>query len=292
MPLIKPKKSEKQSDFIERCMGNKTMNSEYPDQKQRSAVCYTQWKNKDKKSKSAFDPAEMIVQAEYLGYSEGTVKDTLIVKFKLCHANKNANYDIFTKEELRKSYYTAVGKAIDMGHDKTYTIGYISDAVFVDTQEDKIYYYKENKEQIEESDDLYSYGYKIGEDSYVYCEGVIWKKRYEAEAEEIRDDFESGKLFFSMETYFEKCRCETCGVLAIGEDEYCTHLENRFQLGTGRILIECTFAGVGKVEHPADKDAVGLAAAKNDGFNLIDLIPDEKFDKKMLKMLVDIKLGR
>ena len=46
MPLPKPKKGESQSQFVSRCMGNETMKKEYPDQKQRAAICYTQWKKK------------------------------------------------------------------------------------------------------------------------------------------------------------------------------------------------------------------------------------------------------
>ena len=46
MPLPKPKPAEKQQDFMNRCMGNPTMNKEYPRQDQRLAVCYTQWRDK------------------------------------------------------------------------------------------------------------------------------------------------------------------------------------------------------------------------------------------------------
>lgn len=46
MPLPKPKANENQKEFIQRCMSDSTMNSEYPRQDQRLAVCYTQWKNK------------------------------------------------------------------------------------------------------------------------------------------------------------------------------------------------------------------------------------------------------
>ena len=49
MPIPKPKKDEKKDDFISRCMGDDVMNTEYPDQDQRMAVCSTQWRNKDKK---------------------------------------------------------------------------------------------------------------------------------------------------------------------------------------------------------------------------------------------------
>jgi hypothetical protein len=44
MPLPQPNKNEKQGDFISRCAGNETMNKDFPDQKQRVAVCYSQWK--------------------------------------------------------------------------------------------------------------------------------------------------------------------------------------------------------------------------------------------------------
>lgn len=43
MPLPSPKKSEKQGDFISRCAGNETMNKDFPETKQRVAVCYSQW---------------------------------------------------------------------------------------------------------------------------------------------------------------------------------------------------------------------------------------------------------
>ena len=50
MPIPKPKSDEKQDDFIERCMSNDTMKEEYPDNDQRLAVCFSQWKNKEKNS--------------------------------------------------------------------------------------------------------------------------------------------------------------------------------------------------------------------------------------------------
>ena len=49
MPLPKPNANEDKDKFLSRCMGNSVMVREYGDQKQRYAVCMTQWKNKDKK---------------------------------------------------------------------------------------------------------------------------------------------------------------------------------------------------------------------------------------------------
>lgn len=44
MPIPAPhRKTESKQDFISRCMGDKVMNDDYDDQKQRAAVCYSQW---------------------------------------------------------------------------------------------------------------------------------------------------------------------------------------------------------------------------------------------------------
>ena len=52
MPLPKPSKNEKQSEFVSKCMGDNMMNKDFPDQKQRAAVCYSQFKRKAKASES------------------------------------------------------------------------------------------------------------------------------------------------------------------------------------------------------------------------------------------------
>lgn len=59
MPIPKPKKNEEKDKFIDRCMSNDTMNEEYPDSKQRYAVCMSQWENKDKEEKFMSDKKEI-----------------------------------------------------------------------------------------------------------------------------------------------------------------------------------------------------------------------------------------
>lgn len=44
MPIPKPKDNETQKEFIQRCMADETMISEFPDEKQRYAICMTQFK--------------------------------------------------------------------------------------------------------------------------------------------------------------------------------------------------------------------------------------------------------
>jgi len=62
MPIPKPNKGEKQNDFIGRCMGNDTMKTEFPDQKQRNAVCFKQWR--DSKENLRRDEDGHIIVAE------------------------------------------------------------------------------------------------------------------------------------------------------------------------------------------------------------------------------------
>jgi hypothetical protein len=54
MPLPKPKKKEKQGDFISRCAGDTTMNKDFPETKQRVAVCYSQWKEAKASAMASF----------------------------------------------------------------------------------------------------------------------------------------------------------------------------------------------------------------------------------------------
>ena len=44
MPVPKPRKREEQDKFMSRCMGDSKMNEEFPDQKQRVAVCMQSWR--------------------------------------------------------------------------------------------------------------------------------------------------------------------------------------------------------------------------------------------------------
>ena len=51
MPNPNPK--EKQSDFVSRCMGDPEANKSFPDQKQRAAFCYSQYRRSKKRSKGS-----------------------------------------------------------------------------------------------------------------------------------------------------------------------------------------------------------------------------------------------
>lgn len=44
MPIPTPRRGETEDDFITRCMSSDTMHEDYPEQEQRAAVCYRQWR--------------------------------------------------------------------------------------------------------------------------------------------------------------------------------------------------------------------------------------------------------
>jgi len=50
MPIPKPNQNENRQKFVSRCMSNDTMKKEYPDGKQRVAICLGQTKRKSKSS--------------------------------------------------------------------------------------------------------------------------------------------------------------------------------------------------------------------------------------------------
>jgi len=56
MPLPKPHKKESEQEFVSRCMGDDMMNKDFKDQKQRAAVCYSQYKVRHKmKGEASWD---------------------------------------------------------------------------------------------------------------------------------------------------------------------------------------------------------------------------------------------
>ena len=56
MPLPKKRKDEKESEFMSRCMSDDIMKEEYKDNKQRVAVCLTQYPTiKKSKGEASWD---------------------------------------------------------------------------------------------------------------------------------------------------------------------------------------------------------------------------------------------
>jgi hypothetical protein len=56
MPLPTKKKSETEQEFVSRCLADDMVQKDYKDQKQRAAVCYSQFKRRMKnKGEASWD---------------------------------------------------------------------------------------------------------------------------------------------------------------------------------------------------------------------------------------------
>jgi hypothetical protein len=66
MPLPDPQKNEKKSEFVSRCVGDLSDKKEFEDQKQRVAVCYSQWEKASKEANGSikFDNDEILLSYE------------------------------------------------------------------------------------------------------------------------------------------------------------------------------------------------------------------------------------
>jgi len=55
MPLMNPKKGDDQNSFMPKCMGDESLKKEFPNQKQRVAVCLSQFRRKKAKASNSED---------------------------------------------------------------------------------------------------------------------------------------------------------------------------------------------------------------------------------------------
>jgi len=64
MPLPVPGETETEDEFISRCMGDETTNADFPENEQRAAVCYRQWREGKSMDTTATDEAQTGSTAE------------------------------------------------------------------------------------------------------------------------------------------------------------------------------------------------------------------------------------
>lgn len=100
MPIPKPKKGEKEQEFISRCMGDKIMNKDYPDQEQRAGVCYSQWRTKEVNTTIQFNYQVPITESKNEDNKDFVIEGTAI------NATTTSNNHKFIDEELQSSAHT------------------------------------------------------------------------------------------------------------------------------------------------------------------------------------------
>lgn len=161
-------------------------------------------------------------------------KDLMYLTFKLAHVGTNANHDEFLDNEIRGSVPTPIHKLVNWQHNEP-NIGCMIDSKLVESQDN--------------------------EETHIAVASAISKYKYPEYAEELATRFEEGRLYASMETWFDKAKCSVCGGEFSHPAEYCEHLQAIGSLNSrwpdcSRQLIGVTFAGAAvAVDRPADKQA-------------------------------------
>jgi len=78
MPMPTPSKGETMDEFVSRCIGDMGMTRDYPDQKQRAAVCYAQWRKAAQADASltfVSEPGGLVIEAACPEPVEGQAGD-------------------------------------------------------------------------------------------------------------------------------------------------------------------------------------------------------------------------
>lgn len=133
MPLPKPRKGEKQNDFISRCMS--AVKDEFPGQKQRTAVCFSQWRQKEQGEIEDEDEEEgdEEIEMEHFKYpmrenwqmlefnvpiiENYTINDEFIIKGKAISETTTHNNHKYIAEELEKAAPSLLNKPLLIDHE-------------------------------------------------------------------------------------------------------------------------------------------------------------------------------
>lgn len=131
MPLPKPREDEEKSEFIPRCM--RELSEEFPDSKQRAAVCYSQWRKSEEEDRSGpmgkswyeirdanKDVAEVLIYEEIGGWGITAgqfVKDLQAIKARTINLRVNSpGGDVFDGVAIYnalKGHKAAVNVVVD-----------------------------------------------------------------------------------------------------------------------------------------------------------------------------------
>ena len=186
--------------------------------------------------------------------------DLVLLDLILVVEGVNKNGDEFIASELAENYKSIIGMPLTEEHMPQEIQGVFYDASLVE-----IDVLKPESEETEKK-------------KAVRAKAVFYKHRFPDEADVLIGRAIQGKLRFSMECYFQKARCSTCGEEHESLWDYCDHLWERFdpESNTSRILVGIKFVGGSYVRHPAEDAAVLLDFEDVSEANLLAAAASEK----------------
>lgn len=128
MPIPKPEANEEKEKFIERCMADDVMNSEYPDEKQRYAVCQTAWDEK-KSAPNDVERRYLISQDAEFRMGENEAKQPTITGYFAKFNVLSQDLGGF-KEKIEPGFFRKALETCDVvdlfNHDANYILGRMS----------------------------------------------------------------------------------------------------------------------------------------------------------------------
>lgn len=121
MPLPKPQQNEDEQEFMQRCMEDETMLSEFPDQSQRAAVCSTLWDNQGEAafSSPAFNHIEITNEGPPGNLGMKELADMLRKEIQAVEAHEGAaqTKHLTAKVEKADGVYTIHATTNDIDRD-------------------------------------------------------------------------------------------------------------------------------------------------------------------------------
>lgn len=103
MDLPIPKKNEKQTDFMPRCLD--IISAEFPDPKERVKVAYSQWKNPTKKDSNSNPKRSFVFNLDYSKKSDFRVDETTGFLHAKARVTRSGVFDYYTEDgDLIREY--------------------------------------------------------------------------------------------------------------------------------------------------------------------------------------------
>lgn len=116
MPLPSPNKGESQDKFISRCMGNESAKKEFPDNKQRTAVCFSKWRDKREEAQRESSDWHLIEYSVPI-LEKASFNDDFVIRGTAISETITHNGHQYIAEELEKATPTLIGKKLLKNHD-------------------------------------------------------------------------------------------------------------------------------------------------------------------------------
>lgn len=108
LEMPKPSATESRGDFIQRCMKSPLMNEEYPDERQRIAVCHSQFDSDKLSANKEFSTFCLSVESGPVDREAGTIMDISI----LTEGEAKGHHMMISQKTLESSITLLLGKSL------------------------------------------------------------------------------------------------------------------------------------------------------------------------------------